>query len=94
MKLYGAYPPFGGGRGLDGEYRDHNNPVSLRALNPRERSFPNAAADRSSSGETERRRVDHGGGRHFSTVGQEATRSQRWQPPVPAPGKPGADRFA
>ncbi len=87
MKLYGAYPPFGGGRGLDGEYRDHNNPVSLRALNPRERSFPNAAAGRFAVRE-QSRRVDHGGGRHFSTVGQEATRSQRWQPPVPAPRKP------
>lgn len=74
MKLYGAYPHFGGGRGLDGECRVHNNPVSLRALRPLSRCFPNAAAGRSSSDVSESRRVDHGGGRHFSTVGQEATR--------------------
>ncbi len=73
MKLYGAYPHFGGGRGLDGECRVHNNPVSLRALNPRERSFPNAAAGRSSSDVSERRRVDHGGGRHFCPGGARAT---------------------
>ena len=71
MKVYGAYPQqFGRGRGFDGECRVSNNPVSLQALHPRERSFPSAAADRSSSGETERRRVDHGGGRHFLTVGE------------------------
>jgi hypothetical protein len=77
LKLYGAYPQqFGGGRGLDGEYRDHNNPVSLRALNPRERSFPNAAAGRFAVRE-QSRRVDHGGGRHLRTTARRRGRRAR-----------------
>ena len=49
-------PRVRGGRGSDGQCRVRENPVSLRALNPRERSFPSAAAGRSSSGESESRR--------------------------------------
>ena len=47
------------------------NPVSPRAPHPRERSFPGAAAGRSSSGESESRRACHGGGRRLS-VGRAA----------------------
>lgn len=47
---------FAAGADQTGSAAFRENPVSLRALNPRERSFPGAAAGRTSSGESESRR--------------------------------------